>query len=73
MAQIKERVIILLTLAVFSLSFLCRCDLGSIPAVYVGVNSMRDNIITTAIYYADIFPVAVCTWELLPRFLTYVL
>ena len=51
MAQIKEQVIIL-TLAAFSLSFLCCRDLGSIPAVYVGVNSMRGNIVTTSMYYA---------------------
>ena len=52
MAHIKERMTILLTLAAFSLSFLCCRDLDSVPAVYVGVNSLRANIVITVMYYA---------------------
>jgi hypothetical protein len=42
----------LLTLAAFNLSFLFCRDHSSIPAVYVGANSARINIVLTAIYYA---------------------
>ena len=52
MAKIKERIIILLTLAAFSLTYLFCKDLASISAVYVGANSVRSNIILAAIYYA---------------------
>ena len=51
-AQIKERLTILLTLAAFSISFLCCRELSAIPAVYVGVNSVRANILLTVVYYA---------------------
>jgi uncharacterized membrane protein len=54
-AQIKERLTILLTLAAFSISFLCCRELSAIPAVYVGVNNMRANIVMTVIYYAGDF------------------
>ena len=52
MAHIKERIAILMALAVFSLSFLCCRKLDSFPAVYVGANSVRANIVLTAMYYA---------------------
>ena len=52
MAQIKERLTILLTLAAFSIAFLCCRELNAIPAVYVGVNCMRANIVMTVMYYA---------------------
>lgn len=51
-AQIKERLIILFTLAAFNITFLCFRDYDSIPAVYVVVNSVRANILLAAIYNA---------------------
>lgn len=45
----------MLTLATLSLSFLCCRDLDSIPAVYVGMNSLRANVVTTAAYCAGVF------------------
>ena len=52
MAQIKERIAILMALAVFSLSFLCCRHLDSVAAVYVGANIVRANIVLSAMYYA---------------------
>lgn len=57
MAQIKARFTILLTLAALSLTFLCCRDLAAIPAVYVGVNSLRANISMAVIYYAGEYTV----------------
>eukprot|EP01036_Dinobryon_divergens_P034723 gene34723-biopygen27455 len=51
-AQIKERLTILMTLAAFNITFLCCRDLGSIPVVYIGANCVRANVIMTAIYNA---------------------
>lgn len=50
--QIRERIIILLSLAAFSLTFLCYRDSDSIPTLYVGVNSVRINIVLAAVYCA---------------------
>jgi hypothetical protein len=50
--QIRERIIILLSLAAFSLTFLCYRDSDSISALYVGVNSVRVNIVLAAVYCA---------------------
>ena len=50
--QIKERITILLTLGAFNLSFIYFRDRGSVSAVYVGANSVRINVVLTAIYYA---------------------
>ena len=51
-AQIRERITILLTLAIFNLLFLCGQRLDSIPAIYVGAASARGNILLTAMYCA---------------------
>ena len=60
MAQIKERLTILMTLAAFNITFLCCRDFGSIPVVYVGANSVRANVVMTAMYNAGCNAIDLC-------------
>ena len=54
MAQIKERLTLLLTLAALNISFLCCRELSNIPAIYVCVTSVRINIVLAVIYSAGV-------------------